>query len=120
MAQQTSDDDELDLDTEDEEALAALEAACGEPEDSDDEEWGECFCDFIGGCTDLDDEDLALAQEGSDDDDLSLTPSEEAEVEAEAEALYDACGEPEDSDDEEWGECFCDFIGGCTDLASDE
>ena len=112
MAQQTSDDD-LDLDTEDEEFLSALDAACGEPEDSDDEVWGECFCDFIGGCTDLDDEDLALAQEGSDsDDDVSLTPSEEEA----ADALVDACGEPEDSDDEEWGECFCEFIGGCTDL----
>ena len=117
MAQQTSDDDELDLDTEDVQAMEALEAACGEPEDSDDEEWGECFCDFIGGCTDLDDGSLELAQEGSDsDDDVSLTPSEEEA----ADAILAACGEPEDSDDEEWGECFCDFIGGCTDLASDE
>ena len=58
---------------------------------------------------------LAQEETGSDDD-VSLTPSEEEA----AEALLSACGEPEDSDDEEWGECFCDFIGGCSDLASDE
>ena len=84
-------------------------------EDSSDSCWPDdtsCQEDYANG--------LAQEETGSDDDDLSLTPSEEAEVEAEAEALYDACGEPVDSDDEDWGECFCDFIGGCTDLVSDE
>ena len=47
-----SDDDELDLDTEDEQALEAAAEICGEPEDSDDEDWLDCFCEIVG-CSDL-------------------------------------------------------------------
>ena len=98
---------EWELDTAELEEL--VDEVCGDAESTD--EYLECACEVAGGCTD---------DEGSDDDDLSLTPSEEAEAEAFEGAIAEACGEPVDDEDEEWGECFCDFIGGCTELVGDE